>query len=88
MTTSLTGALCGLTLGAGLFCLWWSMWETPAQKKSPPAFILRTRDQLRAAGLHRVSPAQLFTVCVGCFRPRCPLPCVLVFSQRSRRIRS
>ena len=66
MTTSLTGALCGLTLGAGLFCLWWSMWETPAQKKSPPAFILRTRDQLRAAGLHRVSPAQLFTVCVGC----------------------
>ena len=43
MTTSLTGALCGLTLGAGLFCLWWSMWETPAQKKSPPAFILRAR---------------------------------------------
>lgn len=64
MTTSLAGALSGLTLGAGLFCLWWSMWESPHPHKDPPAFILRTRDQLRAAGLHRVSPAQLFALCV------------------------
>lgn len=63
MTTSLGAALCGLTLGLGLFTLWWSMWETPKAEKPPPAFILTTRDQLRAAGLHRLTPTHLFALC-------------------------
>lgn len=66
MSSSLAAAVSGLTLGLGLFCIWWSMWETPSTRSRTPAFVLKLRDDLRAAGLPRVSPVQLFIVCGVC----------------------
>jgi len=50
------GALLGLTLGAGVYCIWWSFWPREPRSRRPAAgWVETTRDALIAAGLPRVS---------------------------------
>lgn len=54
------GATAGLLLGAGLLCLWWSLW--PRQEPMPSPWGNRTRDLLIQAGMTGVGlPAFLGT---------------------------
>lgn len=64
MSSSMLAILCGLGVGLGLFLIWWSMWEVPTRAAKPLPFIVRMSDELKAAGLHRVSPGQLIGVSV------------------------
>lgn len=59
MTTSLSGALCGLGIGVGLFLIWWSCWESPPRQTEPPRFIRDAQDMLTTAGLPRLRPYHL-----------------------------
>jgi tight adherence protein B len=61
----MSGALAGLLLGAGLFCIWWSCW--PAQPVRTPggrALGVRLRDELTQAGVTNVSPRSLVATCL------------------------
>ncbi|ROZ63080.1 type II secretion system protein F [Kocuria soli] len=54
------GLLLGLGLGAGLFLIWWSFWERPAEARRRRLHregVIRTR--LDRAGLHDVRPSSL-----------------------------
>lgn len=55
----------GLTLGTGVYCVWWSFWPTATSRRRPgEGWLANTRDALVAAGLPRVSVGAL--VAAGC----------------------
>lgn len=57
----MTGVVLGLVLGAGLFCIWWSMWpREPRPPRAPSARRQALADDLRRAGWEGVSPLALF----------------------------
>lgn len=56
----------GLTLGAGLFLVWWACWEEPPRARSRPAWALRLRDRLVLAGVEGVPPAVFVAFAAGC----------------------
>lgn len=50
------GAILGLTLGAGVYCVWWSFWpRAPRPQRRAGGWAATTRDALIAAGLPRVT---------------------------------
>lgn len=57
-------ALLGTTTGAGLFLVWWSLWDSPP---GPPreARPNRLADLLAAAGIQKVSVGGLIGTCLG-----------------------
>lgn len=60
------GALVGLVLGAGLFCIWWSCWtpdEAAPQRRGGLAD--RARDVLAQAGVEAVTPQAFAVTCAG-----------------------
>ncbi len=60
------GVALGLLLGAGLFCLWWSMWsDEQASARRSAGWYVRWQDTLVQAGVESVSPLALALVCVG-----------------------
>lgn len=58
------GVVVGLLLGAGVWCLWWSWWETPSGRR-PGVRTSRTRELLNQAGLAHVSPSALLGATVA-----------------------
>lgn len=66
MTLSTQTLLCGLLFGCGLFLIWWSMWETPHIERERPRLLRDFDDMLTAAGLPRLRPSHLATLCIGC----------------------
>ncbi|NKE10665.1 MULTISPECIES: type II secretion system F family protein [Kocuria] len=61
------GVLLGLCLGAGLFLIWWSFWERPANSRRRRAHrngALRSR--LDRAGLHDVRVSALVVLSAAC----------------------
>lgn len=62
----MTGALLGLLLGAGLFCLWWSWWPRPQRLRSTrrAAALLRLGDELIQAGWSGFSPIGFLLTCL------------------------
>lgn len=60
------GAVVGLLAGAGLFCLWWSMWPPePPGPQRPGGWTERTNDLLAQAGVAAVTPSALLAVSAG-----------------------
>lgn len=60
------GATIGLLAGAGLFCVWWSMWPTvPRDQQRVGGWSDRTADLLAQAGVTAVTPTALIAVSVG-----------------------
>ncbi|XVX21486.1 type II secretion system F family protein [Actinomycetota bacterium] len=62
----MTGSLIGLTLGVGLFLIWWSCWvpdDSPSSRLSRPSLMERLRDELVQAGHGGVSPSTLLAGC-------------------------
>jgi tight adherence protein B len=56
----MSGALVGLVLGAGLFCIWWSCWPAaPGGWMRFQGIGVRLRDELVQAGVVNVSPRSL-----------------------------
>ena len=54
---AMSGALVGLLLGAGLFCIWWSFWPSPPARPSRGRGVgSRLRDDLTQAGVANVTP--------------------------------
>jgi tight adherence protein B len=54
------GALAGLLLGAGLFCVWWSFWPPPPPRpRRRSGWSERTQDALVQAGAPAVTPVAL-----------------------------
>lgn len=52
-----SGAVIGLVLGIGLFCIWWSFWPPPPPvERRPPGWYLRYQDTLVQAGFAGVPP--------------------------------
>lgn len=59
-------AVLGLTLGAGAFLVWWSMWTpTDSHAVSRDGWSARTRDELVQAGVEGVTPAGLIGIASG-----------------------
>lgn len=59
-------AVLGLTLGAGLFLVWWSFWPpTPAGPRRPDGWHARTQDRLIQAGAPAVTPFALVSAATG-----------------------
>lgn len=61
----MSGAAVGLLFGAGLFCLWNSLWPQENRNRRRPAWILRIQDDLVQAGFTRYRPRHLLAVCAG-----------------------
>lgn len=62
------GALTGLLLGAGLFCLWWACWVDAQDDDAAevrPGLRDRAEDLLGSAGLTGLPPAALFASCAA-----------------------
>lgn len=62
----MTGTALGLTLGLGLFCVWWSFWprtEEPVDA-GRPSRADRLRDDIAQAGWSAVTVGRLLTACV------------------------
>lgn len=60
------GAVVGLLAGAGLFCLWWSLWPPePRAERRPGGWADRTSDLLAQAGVAAVTPSALLAVSLG-----------------------
>lgn len=61
----MTGALLGLALGLGLFCVWWSCWPqtaaTVANRK--PTYVDRMSDEITQAGLPSLTVVRLGLTC-------------------------
>ncbi len=56
----------GVLLGAGVFCIWWSLWPREAAVSRPAdGWSARTRDALVASGFPRVTPGGLVAVGTG-----------------------
>lgn len=59
-------AVLGLTLGAGLFLVWWSFWPPgPSTPPSPDGWHSRTQDRLIRAGAPAVTPFALVSTSAG-----------------------
>ena len=53
----------GLLLGAGLFCIWWSLWPRPTGTvRRRPKGLARLADELAQAGFEGVRPAALLAL--------------------------
>ncbi len=64
----MSGALVGLLLGAGLFCIWWSFWPSPPARPSRGRGVgSRLRDDLTQAGVANVTPRSLVITCLTAF---------------------
>jgi tight adherence protein B len=64
----MTGALVGLLLGAGLFCVWWSFWPAVHSSSSRSLGLsARIADELAQAGVVNVSPRGLMATCIAAF---------------------
>lgn len=60
------GVVAGLTLGAGLFLLWWSCWTPdPPRSRRPGGPLDRARDVLSQAGVDGVTPQAVLLTCAG-----------------------
>ena len=55
----------GLGLGVGLFLVWWSCWERPAQERRAPTRRQPLEDLLLRAGVERVSAGGLLATCAA-----------------------
>ncbi|AUZ87512.1 type II secretion system F family protein [Arthrobacter sp. TmT3-37] len=55
----------GVALGAGLFLVWWSCWERPAEARSVPVRRRLLDDLLLRAGVERVSSNGLIASCAA-----------------------
>lgn len=54
------GVVLGLVLGAGLCCVWWSLWSTPTRRtRRSDGWHARTQDLLVQAGAGQVTPGAL-----------------------------
>lgn len=61
------GVLLGLVLGAGLFLVWWSCWDVPAQAPAEDgAAHGRIRQLIAQAGIDRLTPAGVVAAMAGC----------------------
>ncbi|MFI7586693.1 type II secretion system F family protein [Spongisporangium articulatum] len=61
------GLLLGMTLGAGLFCVWWSCWVPSARDpRGPSPLRRRVEDTLRTAGVSSASSSGLPLLVVAC----------------------
>jgi tight adherence protein B len=61
------GLLIGLVMGVGLFFIWWSCWEQPADRPSRARrspVVAQLRDELVQAGYESIGPRALLTSCV------------------------
>lgn len=64
----MTGALLGLMLGLGLFCIWWSFWPpVPPRPRKRAGWNERLRDELVQAGFETLGPQGLLVACVIAF---------------------
>lgn len=59
------GALLGLVLGAGLFCIWWACWPSPPARERTSAWRSRVDDALSQSGLGSVPLRAMVATCVG-----------------------
>ena len=60
------GAILGLTLGAGVYCVWWSFWPRESRsERRAMGWAETTRDALVAAGLPKVSLGGLGASALG-----------------------
>lgn len=60
----MTAAL-GVTLGAGLFLIWWSAWAEPPRSRVRSRPARRLEDLLSRAGIEKVSVGGLFSSCAA-----------------------
>ncbi|GAB78373.1 tight adherence protein B [Austwickia chelonae] len=61
----MSGAAVGLLFGAGLFCLWNSLWPQETRNRRRPAWALRLQDDLVQAGFTRYRPVHILAACTG-----------------------
>lgn len=63
----MTGALLGLVLGLGLFCVWWSFWPQTAEKvtTAKPTYADGLRDEIAQAGMRTLTVSRLVLGCVA-----------------------
>lgn len=60
------GVVLGLLLGAGLACVWWSLWAPPVRRpRRASAWYARTQDLLVHAGAPQVTPGALLATSAG-----------------------
>jgi tight adherence protein B len=59
------GALVGMLLGTGLFCLWWACWVPDPPRRRRGGLGDRARDVLAQAGVQSVTPQAFAVTCVG-----------------------
>ena len=60
------GVVVGLLLGAGLACVWWSLWAPPVRRdRRGEHWRARTQDLLVQAGAPQVTPAALVATSLG-----------------------
>ena len=60
------GAAIGLLAGAGLFCVWWSLWpHEPRNQLRASGWSERTADLLAQAGVASVTPTALLALSIG-----------------------
>lgn len=60
------GVVVGLLLGAGLACVWWSMWAPRARRhQRGDRWRARAQDVLVQAGAPQVTPGALVVACLG-----------------------
>ncbi|MBD2764639.1 type II secretion system F family protein [Kocuria sp. cx-455] len=58
-------ALIGILMGAGVFLVWWSLWNQPTRKRTRHARTGRVKTLLLRADLPHVAPSALIAVCVA-----------------------
>lgn len=65
----MTGALVGLLLGTGLFCIWWSTWprEAASRPRQGSRVLRRLADDIAQAGYHGLGPKTLLAACAIAF---------------------
>ena len=59
------GAVLGLALGAGLFCMWWACWPSPPERGRTSRWRGRVDDALSQAGLGGVTLRTVVATCIG-----------------------
>ena len=64
----MAGLVTGLLLGAGLFCIWWSLWPSePTRPPRRPGLRERLTDELVQAGVLGVTARGLLVSCLAAF---------------------
>ncbi|AKU16257.1 type II secretion system F family protein [Luteipulveratus mongoliensis] len=63
----MTGALLGLVLGLGLFCVWWSCWPQTAKQVETrkPTYADRLHDEIVQAGMLSLTVTRLLLACAA-----------------------